>query len=700
MREESYRAPVRLPWLPLLAGIVLLPGTFAGPKPVEFEFVAPENAMVDNRYARELWAEITTPSGQKLTLPAYYADGGLFAVRARPDEIGTYRFGSVSETTMGIHETGLVVSLVSPAEVQNTARTRLPAILRDPKNPRQLARSDGHPFVPLGANLAWAPDDQPDRLNYYLGALPAFAHANLNWMRVWMAHWSGLNLDWLPKDMGPSPKPGFFEERVAETWDQLLAAAEENGVYVQVVLQHHGQFNTTNDSNWAENPWNAANPGGFLKSPADFFTDRNAQVFTLIKYRYIVARWGWSPAVFAWELFNEVHWTDAFKQGRETDVARWHNEMATFIRTVDVYGHLITTSTENLRSPIYGKMDFCQPHLYAANLIAGARSFDPPCDALDRPVFYGEMGDDHEPFSAEVKKAGLNIVPPVWASIMGQGTMPAQPWNGWQLLEQKRLDQLGAVFRFLVLNRVLAQAGLQAFSAVVECPERAPLKIVAGQVWQRRAAPDFAYPLDGTVPIEAASVPAILVGSAASVADGFPDRATYHLDLPAQTTLRVRAGAMGPGVAGLRVSVDGHIGATHRWDGGSGAPVPAVLEVAVAAGLHTILVENPGPDWIEVPEIDLGLETSALALIGRRNDRFIEAWIWHRKNLYAVNPSVPAGGTAVLENVPAGSWKVAWWDTQKGAASPASVIEHRGGTLRLATPPIGRDAAVVLTRAE
>jgi len=125
-----------------------------------------------------------------------------------------------------------------------------------------------------------------------------------------------------------------------------------------------------------------------------------------------------------------------------------------------------------------------------------------------------------------------------------------------------------------------------------------------------------------------------------------------------------------------------------------------VLEVAVAAGLHTILVENPGPDWIEVPEIDLGLETSALALIGRRNDRFIEAWIWHRKNLYAVNPSVPAGGTAVLENVPAGSWKVAWWDTQKGAASPASVIEHRGGTLRLATPPIGSDAAVVLTRAE
>ena len=349
----------------------------ASAKPIEFDFVAPDNPMTRNPFARELWAEVTTPSGQKLTLPAYYAEGGLYAVRARPDERGTYRFGAVSETTLGVHATELVVSLVSAAEVQNPARTRLPSILRNPKDPRRFMRSDGVAFAPVGANLAWAPDDRPDRLNYYLGALPAFAHANLNWMRVWMAHWGGLNLDWLPADMGPSPKPGRFDERVAETWDKLLEAAEDNGVYIQVVLQHHGQFNTANDSNWAQNPWNAANPGGFLRSPVDFFTDPDARVISLVKYRYIVARWGWSPAVFAWELFNEVHWTDAIKQGHEADVARWHAEMATFIRSVDAYGHLVTTSTDNLRSPIYEKMDFYQPHLYAANLVAAARSFDP-----------------------------------------------------------------------------------------------------------------------------------------------------------------------------------------------------------------------------------------------------------------------------------------------------------------------------------
>jgi hypothetical protein len=683
----------------ILVGILLAHAVAAGPKPIEFEFVAPDSVKAQNPYSRELWAEIITPGGQTLTLPAYYADGGLYAVRARPDEVGAYHFGKVSETTLGVHQADMIVSLVTPAEIENPSRTRLPAILRNPKETRQLMRSDGIPYVPVGANLAWAPDGRADRLNYYLQALPAFAHANLNWMRVWMAHWGGLNLDWLPKDMGPSPRPGYLSELVAENWDQLLGAAEENGVYVQVVLQHHGQFNTANDSNWAQNPWNAANAGGFLKSPVDFFTDANARVMTLVKYRYIVARWGWSPAVVAWELFNEVHWTDAFRQGREADVARWHTEVANYIRSIDIYGHLITTSTENLRSPIYEKMDFYQPHLYAANMVAGARSYGQPYSALDRPVFYGEEGDDHEPLSAEVKKAGLNIIPPVWASIMGQGDIASQPWNGWQLLDQGRLNELGAVFRFIAINRIAGRSGLEAFSAVVECRERVPLKILGGEVWQRRAAPDFTYPVDGRVPIEAADVPAVLAGPAANLSQEFPDQATYRLDLPARTTVRVRIGAIGPGVAGLRVSVDGSIGATHRWTGGS-PPDPAELTVTVDPGKHVLLVENPGPEWIEVPEIDLGLETSALALIGRRNDHFIAAWIWHRANLYALNPSAPAVGTVELEDVPAGSWKVTWWDTAKGAPSPSTVIEHRGGMMKLPTPPISRDAAVVLSRAD
>jgi hypothetical protein len=682
--------------LSLAAALFLVHCATAGTKPIEFEFVAPDNASALNPYSRELWAEVATPSGQKLTLPAYYADGGLFAVRARPDEVGTYTFGSVSENTLGIRKTDLVVSLVTPSEIQNTTKTRLPSVLINPRDARQMVRSDGLPFVPVGADLAWAP--KGDTLTYYRAAFPAYAHANLNWMRVWMASWDGLNLDWLPASMGPSPKPGGIDEGVAETWDGILDAAEDNGVYVQLVLQHHGQVSTGSDSNWSENPWNAANPGGFLKSPEDFFTDPNARVMTLIKYRYIVARWGWSPAIVAWELFNEVHWSDSFRHGHEADVARWHSDMASYIRQVDVYSHLITTSTENLRSPIFEKMDYYQPHLYASNMLAAARNFEPAYATLAKPAFYGEEGDDHEAVSAAVKKSGLNIVPPIWASIMGQGSYAAQPWNGWQILEQHRQNELGAVYRFLVMNRIAFQADLEPFSSVVECAERVPLRIMPGEVWQRRTAPDIAIPTDGTETVAQANVPSALVGSAAGRADGFPDHATFHLDLPKAVDAQVHVASIAPAGGSLQVSVDGNVAASQQWAAGGAAPVPSLLEFKVPAGRHALLLQNLGPDWVGITAIDLGMDTSALALVGRRNDHFIEAWIWSRASIYALQPSAPVSGTVDLDNVAAGSWKVTWWDTQKGVPTDSRVVSHPGGMLKLQTPPIVRHCAVVLSR--
>jgi hypothetical protein len=682
----------------LLLAVMLVAHAAAGP--VEFDFIVPNLASAKNPYTREIFAEVTSPSGQKFTLPAYYADMGLYAVRARPDEVGTYHFGTVSETTLGIHRTDIVVTLATPADIQVTAKTRLPSVLIDPKNSRRFIRSDGLPYVPVGANLAWAPDGAPDTVGYYLKAFPAFARANLNWMRVWMAHWDGLNLDWLPPSLGPSPRSGALDEEVAARWDRLLASAEENGVYVQVVLQHHGQYTTANNSNWPENPWNAANPGGFLKTPEEFFTSPNARILTKIKYRYIAARWGWSPAVLAWELFNEVHWTDSYRHGHEADVATWHTDMANYLRAVDVYGHLVTTSTENIYSPIYEKMDYYQPHLYASNMISAARSFAAPYSDLDRPAFYGEEGDDHEAVSAEAKKAGVNIVPPVWASVMGQGAYAAQPWNGWQLLDEGRQNEVGAVFRFLAINRVAAQTGLSDFSSVVECPERVPLRITAGEVWQHRIAPDINFPMDGTEPIEAANVPATLVGSESSRAEGFPGKATYRLTLPRATTMRALVDSVAPGGASLQVSVDGKVVAAQRWAGGKDAPTPAFVEFAVEKGPHVLVLEDTGPDWVGISAIDTGLDTAALAVIGRRNDRFIEAWVWNRPNLYALSPSAPTSGTVDLEGVPAGSWKVTWWDTLKGAPMASQVVAHPGGMLRLPTPPIARHAAVVLALAQ
>jgi hypothetical protein len=57
---------------------------------------------------------------------------------------------------------------------------------------------------------------------------------------------------------------------------------------------------------------------------------------------------------------------------------------------------------------------------------------------------------------------------------------------------------------------------------------------------------------------------------------------------------------------------------------------------------------------------------------------------------------LPVSGQVVLHDLPAGTWRVTWWDLAYGEPQPATEIVHAGGALRLPTPPIGRHAAASL----
>lgn len=681
------------------AGLCFLGGTNAAAVgPVEFAFHLPPTAQ--NPFARDVWAEVSTPSGKALRLPAFYVGGGNFAVRARAGESGEYQIGRVTEKS-GTEETAPGFQLVSPRAVRMESAQTLPQVGLDPADPSRFALGSGGAYVPIGANLAWATEGQ---VNFYEQTLPQFAAEGLNWTRIWMAHWSGLNLDWLPQEFGDSPLPGQLDLRVARDWDRIVASAEKSGVYFQLVLQHHGQVSTTVNPNWEINPWNAANPQGFLKTPKDFFTSAQAIEVTKLKYRYIVARWGYSPAVLAWELFNEVHWADPINHGHdETAVAEWHNLMADYLRSVDVYGHLVTTSTENISGPVYARMDYLQPHLYPYAILAGPLSFNVPYETITRPIFYGETGDDHAPLNEAQKESGIAIVPPVWASLMGQGRYAAQPWLGEKLVVGNRLGELGAVARFLAASSLGARQGLKPFSPRVECGESVPFVLEASQVWQQRRVREFLLPLDGRVPIESADIPRNYVGSPKSLASGWPGRAGYRVDFPRDTILRARVTAMGVKGTAIKIYLDGKTVAEKSWAAGaSDAPrpdQPVELTFRASAGPQALVVENPGAvDWFQLDQIATDLPVPVLAAIGKRSENFLAVWLWHRAGVFALEASAPVGGALVLEEVPAGKWNVTWWDSPTGVPAPVQVVEHGGGLLRLPIPPLNRHAAVVLTR--
>ena len=136
----------------------------------------------------------------------------------------------------------------------------------DPAHKLRFAFDNGEPYYPLGYNLGW--------VNATGLALPEslalMGQNGGNWARIWMCHFSqGMNLDWPPGSQVPL---GELSLDVARRWDKAVAAAQQHGVYLQIALQHHGQYSTQTNPNWSQNPWNKGQ-SGWLESPEAFFTD-------------------------------------------------------------------------------------------------------------------------------------------------------------------------------------------------------------------------------------------------------------------------------------------------------------------------------------------------------------------------------------------------------------------------------------------
>lgn len=297
-------------------------------------------------------------------------------------------------------------------------------VRRNAERTNRFEWTDGTPYVPLGFNLGWQNSDllpMPEQI-------AKAAQSGVNWTRLWANHWDRKNPWWPQED--PEAAPKELWDPALRKWETLVEACDKNGVAFQMVLFHHGAFSSKVNPNWPDHPWNTAK-GGFLKDAADFFTDAEAKRRTKMWLRYAVARWAHSPSLMAWELFNEVEWTDAKESNRWADIEKWHAEMADYLRSIDPYGHLVTTSSAMERPDLWAKMDFYQPHVYSATLfdaIPGAER------KTDKPLFYGEAG------AADMAKAEPRAVArdAIYGGLLANQAGPGQFWY-WDVVEKSNL---------------------------------------------------------------------------------------------------------------------------------------------------------------------------------------------------------------------------------------------------------------------
>jgi len=300
-----------------------------------------------------------TPSGKAMNIPAFfyqdyikYLDEGRekllpygkgeWKIRFTPEETGKYQYK--------ISIKWKDKNLLFDAGKFEVIESKNPGFIRwDNEDNGYLSFSNKQFFYPIGHTLR-SPDDIRQPYNYefepekergtfaYDTYFPKMRSNGENYARVWMSAW-WMGIEWTYDYATHYSGIGRYSLENSWQLDYLLDLAEKYGIYIDLTLINHGQFSIRPDQEWWDNPYNILN-GGFLSSPDEFLINEKAQKYFKQRLRYIVARWGYSPNIAFWELWNEIDLTGYY----DTDkVRKWHKKVVPYLKSIDPWEHIVTT---------------------------------------------------------------------------------------------------------------------------------------------------------------------------------------------------------------------------------------------------------------------------------------------------------------------------------------------------------------------
>ena len=340
-----------------------------------------ENPYLQEQAALDM--VLTAPSGKELVLPCFYKSGesgaeSIWEARFTPQEKGKYTY------FFRYSEDGNVASESAPATFKSR-KSKLDGILHVRDN-WTLVFDSGKHFRGVGINLCWesrTEDDskffsdlheQHDRFNFD-AMLPDFAANGGNFTRMWICDWNfpidrqeGFN------NFRYEETTEYMNKSAVERLDHVVTLSEDLGIKIMLCM---GQGNVLADSK--------------------FFTCCDAKVRYKNYLRYIVARWGYSPAIAMWEFFNEI---DNVQHNAPEGVipaeyiVAWHDEMSTYLAGLDPFQHIRTTSIshrdlEGLND--LANIDINQKHIYNATHVV-PETIDAYIAKHNKHYIVGEVG--------------------------------------------------------------------------------------------------------------------------------------------------------------------------------------------------------------------------------------------------------------------------------------------------------------------
>jgi len=234
-----------------------------------------------------------------------------------------------------------------------------------PDNKRFFQFDNGDIYYPRGHDLSGSSFGTHPTLDGVTAArfyYPRLSANRINWARFWLTNVYKNAIEWTGTGYSG---PGSYSLAKAYRTDEIMNTARDNGVNIHFTLNDFRHVSNWGDIYWPQSPYNALNGGPVPNTrPQDFFSNTTAKTLFKRYLRYCVSRWGHLPNLFAWELFNEVEYTCDTQQNVFTNstvknnVIAWHQEMAHYLKTIDPYQHLVTTSSDDPWYAQYGYFNY------------------------------------------------------------------------------------------------------------------------------------------------------------------------------------------------------------------------------------------------------------------------------------------------------------------------------------------------------
>lgn len=311
---------------------------------------------------------------------------------------------------------------------------------------------DGAAWTPIGQNdaITW-----PELAGLFRRKDLPGVERHLRWLRAHGVTCLRLMMEYAQVRHRYFERPaGRFVPAMVQMWDDLFALCERVGL--RILLTPVDTFWTW--LHWRWHPWNRAN-GGPLASPREMLLCPATRRLIKARLEFAVRRWGGSGALFAWDLWNEIHPAQA-----QDGVDCWPefiHDLSSHVRklglqlhgrshpqTVSLFGPELTLNPHlSMREPIllHPDLDFASIHIYGHGSIDDPRTTVRPALAMGTIVreCLGEIRDnrpfldtEHGPIHA-FKDKGRTLPEPfddecfrhmAWAHLASGGAGGGMRW--------------------------------------------------------------------------------------------------------------------------------------------------------------------------------------------------------------------------------------------------------------------------------